>query len=85
MSGGFDQRSETEGVIWLTGMQTDTDVFFFFNFKSILVLLMSTVTVASNLIFPPPNIGWQSVFFPSSWLLFDLLKGTSYVSQGPAI
>lgn len=32
--------------------------------KGISVLLMSIVTVASNLTFPPPNIGWRSVFFP---------------------
>lgn len=33
----------------------------------------------------PSTKHWFSVFFSSFWLLFDLLKRTSYVSQGPAI
>lgn len=63
-----DREADRHGSVWKNGMS---------------VLLMSIVTVASNLTFPPPNIGF--LFFSSFWLLFDLLKRTSYVSQGPAI
>lgn len=49
--------------------------FFYFILKVVLVLLMPTVTVASNLIFPPPKIGWQS------WgLFFFFLPGFSLTS-----
>lgn len=43
--------------------------FIFFYFKGILVLLMPTVTVASNLIFPPPkSVGSLGVCFFSFFL-----------------
>lgn len=35
---------------------------------------MSIVIVASNLTFPPPNIGWRSVFFPLSGFSLTSLK-----------
>lgn len=53
------------------GVWTDTGAFFlfFFYFKGILVLLMPTVTVASNLIFPPPkSVGSLGVCFFSFFL-----------------
>lgn len=68
MSGGYDhqvlmQRTEKEaGLDRQRGRQSDTGAFG--GKKGISVLLMSIVTVASNLTFPPPNIGWRSVFFP---------------------
>lgn len=58
MSGGFDQRSEVVRVFW--DVDEHWRIFKNFIFKVFFVLLMPTVTVASNLIFPPPNIGWQS-------------------------
>lgn len=61
------QRTEKEGWTGPTERQTvrqsDTGAFGGEK-KGISVLLMSIVTVASNLTFPPPNIGWRSVFFP---------------------
>lgn len=68
MSGEFDQRSEAEGVYW--GVDGHWCIFlFFFYFKGILVLLMPTVTVASNLIFPPPkSVGSLGVCFFSFFL-----------------
>lgn len=74
------KRTETErGGVDLANKEADSH---WLKKNGISVLLMSIVTVASNLTLTKHQF---SVFFPSFWLLFDLLKGTSNVSQGPAI
>lgn len=61
MSGGYDRRVLMQRGLDLTDREADRHWSVWKNGMS--VLLMSIVTVASNLTFPPPNIGFL-FFFP---------------------
>lgn len=92
MSGGYDhqvlmQRTEKEGWTGPTERQTvrQSDTGAFGGKKR--YLSFADVYSNSSLQFDIPSTKhWLAFcFFSSFWLLFDLLKRTSYVSQGPAI
>lgn len=89
MSGGYDhqvlmQRTEKEGWTGPTERQT---VRHWCIWEKKRYLSFADVYSNSSLQFDIPSTKhWLAFcFFSSFWLLFDLLKRTSYVSQGPAI